>query len=232
MAASSGNLESTLKQIKKWTKASDSSDLKNNLDICVIRIPIFEVISVMVDVKVVIDFKLELSLTYDYDVTNQNTYGIYLANKKIKSFHTEDKEVIKNELTLSGSISSRIGIKASVGVGITGLEKWISLGMFVEAGVYNEIEGILHKNFVTDDFYAAAYFESGLYLEIGAYYNLIVFRDEITIAELEIPLLTLGYDQVYYSFVNKAPEIEITESSYSLNTSELLSVNYWSEAYA
>ncbi len=220
----SADIGETIDKIKKWTKASDNKDLDDTIYLCKVEIPIFEIISVTVEVSLVIDFKLEISLTYEYIVSHKNQFGMRYEDGKIKSSYNYLENVEKNEITLTGSIEAKLGVNVKVGVGIANLSKWLNFGMYVEVGVYTEIDGVLHKNFKTDDFYAAAYFETGLYLEVGAYYRLIIIKDEIKIADCKIPILRIGYDSIYYNYENEQFSVELTEKTYELDLNEILKV--------
>ena len=226
-ALSSADFGETLEKIKKWTNASDNHDLDDTIYITKMEFSISGPISVYFDISLVIDFELDIILKYNYESCTTNQYTMHLEWDKMQTNHTKVFEVLENELTLSGSMNAKIGLNTKLGLTLGGLSNWINVGMYIEGGFYSEAEGILHKDFLKDEFYAAAYFEAGVYVEVGVYYRFLSIKDEIKIEDSEIPLKRLGYDTIYYNYENEEFSVELTEKTYVIDLNEILVVKYY-----
>lgn len=189
-------------------------------------IPIYGPIMLTLEVDFVFSIKLEASITYEYAYEQVNIYGMRVQSGSPRTYTTKTSRVLANELTIMGKIEVRAGLLVDINVNIAGLSKWLRAGITAEVGLYARLSGIVHVSFITDEDYAAAYFEMGIYLDVNAYYKLFAWDGSVTIYSNEWPLIHLGYEKAYFGYEVYQDKIEIT-NKYNIADKDLLKVKYF-----
>ena len=192
-----------------------------------VTIPIVGPVSASVNLYFVLNFNLEASITYEYQYTQTNRYGMRINGDGANPYHTKTEKTLKNDLTLLGKCEAKVGLMVDVNVNISGLSRWIRAGITAEVGAYADAYGVLYINLNvqnTDTNYAAAYCEIGAYLDIDAYYKVFWQDGNGNLYEQKWPLIQLGYDKAYYGYVTPIEELAVN-NSYDIQN--LLDVKYF-----
>ena len=211
--------------ISQWAKEAGIEEYqKKEIRLTKIDIPVFFPVSVEFDLHFVLSIKLEASLSYEYKYEQCNTYGMRLDGWGVSPYTSKSSRVLANDLNIMGHAEIRAGILADVNVNISGLTRWVRAGVTAEGGLYIRVSGILHLSGVTHENYAAAYMELGAYVDVSAYYKLFSLTGNVSIYSNEWPIVRLGYERAYYTFVDPVSSLEI-DGSYNL--SALLAVKYY-----
>ena len=213
--------------ISQWAKDS-GFDKHNDIGVSLIKteIVIYWPISFRLEVRGIFSFKLEASLDYEYSYQQSNRYGIRIQGGSPYAYHTKTSSVLSNELTIVGSAEIKVGLLVDAGVTINGLSQWIRAGITAESGFYANLSGVLHWEYTNDEYYAAAYFEAGIYIDVNAYYKLFGTDGKAPIYSQEFPLLILGYDKAYFGYENYIENLQIN-NSYNIADNDLLKVKYF-----
>lgn len=197
---------------------------KKGITIVDIDIPIYGPIMATVEVDFVFSFKLEASITYKYQYQQTNTYGMRISGRGCSPYSSKTSKVLSNELNMMGKVNVKVGLLIDVYININGLSKWVRAGVTAEIGLYADLYGVLHKS--PSEFYAAAYFEAGIYIDIEAYYKLFKWSGNVNIYEDTFPLTTLGFDRAYFAYDTYHDKLEIN-GSYDIDENDLLKVKYF-----
>ena len=211
-------------EISAFAKSSGKSDLAQNAGISLasVKIPVCGPVSVDLDLSFVLSIDLMASLNYNYSYQQTNIYGMRLTSDYVQPYSkNENTKFTDSSLSLMGRADVRVGLAVDMNVNIAGFEKWINAGVSAEVGVYAQLMGILDftKN------YSGAYFESGAYLDINASYKVIRWSDSINIIGREWPIITMGYEKLYYAYDIYLDKIDIN-GCLDINTSDILNVKY------
>ena len=255
-----GGMESELKLMKEALKdlvkesgatCSDKSDKKHLVSV---ELPVAGPIGIYVQFDFVFDFDLEGQAMYVFECSSVTAFdGEYTCThwdwedkslKKqgfnLKRCETTTKKVERSDLTLEGTINTRVGGQLGIGV-YFGSQKALSFGLHVGAGLYADLNGYLKADFNNDDWWGGAWFEAGLYVDAGLEGRLIFYDWEYPFFNWEntkTPLLNLGYDEIWTSFVTTPTEVEIQalphtsaysnqkyRDGYILNPEDFLEIN-------
>ncbi len=186
-------------------------------------------INIELSVNLVLEFNLSASLNYKY--TKELTYscGIRYSHDGFETYSDPIKsQKAKQDFTIIGEVHFKCGVEAELYVTITGLSKWLKVGLSAGAGVYSDASGIysISSSQSGNTRYAAAYFEIGIYAEINAFYKLLCWEDNKTLVEGKFPFFAKGYDRAYYAFAEQPETLEITDN-YELQADDLLKVKYF-----
>ena len=211
-------------EIGKWMEvANDSNRNSVGIGLINIEIPICGPIFVDLGLDLVLAFDIKAALDYNYSYEQVNIYGMRLNGDGVERYvQREGSNVLVNDFSLLGSAEIRTGLLVDVNVNISGLEKWLHAGLSANVGAYATISGILN---VTENNYTAAYFESGAYLDVNAYYKVIKSSDEINLGSFKWKVNSYGYDKVYYTYQNYLDSLTVI-GSYDIAANDLLRVEY------
>lgn len=211
-------------EIGEWVeRAGDSNRNSVGVNLIEIEIPICGPISVDLGLDLVIGFDIKAALDYNYSYEQVNFYGMRLNGDGVQKYvQREGSTVLVNDFSLLGTAEIRTGLLVDVNVNISGLEKWLHAGLSANVGAYATISGLLN---VSGGNYTAAYFESGAYLDINAYYKVIKNSDEINLGSFKWKVNSYGYEKVYYSYQTYLDSITIS-GSYDIAANDLLKVEY------
>lgn len=220
--------QNVMTDIARWAKDSGYEEsTRSEKKITGVDIHIYGPISASVDIYFVLDFDIEASVTYMYEYTQTNRYGMRLQNGHPVAYTTKTSRTLANELALMGKCQVRVGMLVDTNINISGLKKWVRAGITAEVGAYADAYGILQLSFIEndrDENYSAAYFEAGIYLDVEAYYKLIKWSNSLDIYSDKWPIVRLGYDKAYYGYANPVDTLNI-ELSYDIE--DLLEVKYF-----
>lgn len=213
--------------ISQWAKSSGYEEgVRNEKRITGVDIPIYGPVKASIDIYFVINFGIDASIDYNYKYTQTNKYGMRIEGGSPSPYSTKTSKTLSNKLTAVGYCKISVGLLVDANVNISGLEKWIRAGVTAEVGLYSEAAGVLNLSFIEEEKtenYAAAYFEAGIYLDIEAYYKVFKWKGDVDIYSDEWPILQMGYERVYYSYVSPIDTLEIDEA---YNIESLLDVKY------
>ena len=107
----------------------------------------------------------------------------------------------KQSLTLMGEAEFKLGINLDLSASFVGLSRFVYIDIYAEGGVYAEFMDILQASSTntstgngeqtqSDEFYNAAYFEVGLYLDVGVGYKVFAWGNSMSLlgGEKRFPL--------------------------------------------
>ena len=164
------------------------------------------------DVRMTLHFDLKASLDYEYETSHTNVFGVRIEGGKTKPYSSTQSSTDKNQFDMIGKAELKLGIKADVFVSLIGLSGLVRAGLTAEVGVYMDVSGVYHNDYLNEhDGYAAAYLEIGVYIEVEAYYKLFTWGNTVNIYNGKFPLLSLGYDRAYYAFAEYVDTIDISD---------------------
>ena len=203
--------------ISKWAQDSGFEKLEDkNVNIVTLSVPIYGFIQAEIDIDFVLNLDIEASLSYEFEYTQQTRYGIRYHYGRVSTYTGKASKVISNDLNFVGKADFRAGLSFDLNLNIMGLSKWARVGVCADIGFYANLSGVLNWSGVTEENYAAAYFEAGIYLSIEAYYKLFDLNDRKTIYDLEVPLIVMGYDKAYFAYVNQIETLDV-DGAYDIN---------------
>ena len=180
-------------------------------------------VTINLDVYYILDFDLDATLSYKYSLERETTYGLRLNNEtgRMETYKNKKEDKITEEFDFIGSLHFQLGVKADLYASFIGFESWVRAGITAEAGVYADMAGVLHLTPNEEENYAGAYLEAGIYLDIEAYYKLFSLKGDVTIYANEWPLISMGYNKVYYAYDDMKEELYVEDS---VSLEELLTV--------
>ena len=214
--------------ISQWAKESQISE-RTNTGITLFKtdIPIYGPIAVRLEVNFVLSFDLEATFEYEYSYKQITVYGLRLQNKKAQPYSSRIMaKTLDNHCSVMGEVEIKAGLLVDVNLTIIGISKWMRAGITTELGVYARLAGVLNWSEVSEENYMAAYFETGVYIDVNAYYKLLWWDGETGLYDKKVPLLTLGYQKAYFSYENYYDKIVIN-NSYDIAEKDLLKVKYF-----
>ena len=182
------------------------------------------------ELYIYVDFKLEATLEYNYEVTIKNEYGVELKGIALRPYFTAPKKIEKsNCLTVIGKARFDVGALGIARATFIGWDDVIYVSLNAKLGLYAEIHGAMQKDFLNNNnSYAAAYFESGVHVEIYAEALIPVFVPDggvFNIYAEDIPIWKLGYGKICYNYANLPEELVLDSIFFSLDRDVLMTVN-------
>ncbi|MBQ4443692.1 MAG: leucine-rich repeat protein [Clostridia bacterium] len=150
-------------------------------------------------------FKFEATLHYEHHVVKHTVSGARIS--VTDGFHTiyeRESETKSQSLTLTGKVEVKLGVGVELSVS-TPLGS-IGVGIYGELGVYAELSGILHVS-IDGDNYAAAYFELGIYYDVGIRWRVLWLTGKNSLCNGKIPLLRMGNNKVIYGYQYDIEEV-------------------------
>ena len=230
----SEDLTEVMKKVKEYTAGLARGEKKSpGRRLATLRFDA-PIVSLLVDIDFVLDLDLEISLDLHMEKTFVNDVYVRLVGNKIECGSNPDKDnkgTLKDSVDAMGSMEFKVGIRLGARVTFNGpFEKWCYIGISVEGGVYVDIRGIFHATRtdgeLNDDYYYAAYFECGIYLNAYFDYALFVFEDSIPLGDKKFPIWVGGNDRIYYQYSDYDKTVDITRDATSLSSLDLLQVDY------
>jgi len=172
-------------------------------------------------------FTLEASVHYEHSVYNRTTMGVRVAINEFKTYSEKEARTVSDELTMTGRMRAEVGLRLEMSVGDPfGI---LELGIYGELGVYADLSGIVHVSNSGEN-YAAAYFEMGIYYDVGLFYSALwgALKGDLSLIDGNVPLLQMGHDKVVYGYLYDIDEVivPVTEvkKDFTLNELGLLEV--------
>lgn len=219
-------------QITDWAKSTGAKEYNaKGMKLCDFHFTFAWVCTANFELRLVLNFDFEASLEYHYYQKHENTFGVRVQGGALRTYSSQKTLEDTSDFTMMGSLDFKVGLQTDVYASVLGLSHWLRAGFTAEAGMYLKMDGIVH---ITKDpnvnNYAAAYFESGPYVDVSAYYHVFKWSGNASIYKKEFALFVYGYDKAYYGYVNEAPEdiIKVDDkTSYELDLTDILSVYYY-----
>ena len=181
------------------------------------------IFEVGIDIDLIVDFKFEGVVKYEYSCATTNVYGAKLnSNSVIVPYFHKESSASKHTFSMVGEAGVKVGVNLEVYASFVGLSKFVYVDIYAEAGVYAELKGVLHYSVsngwdsengdseTKTEFYNALYLEVGMYYDVGIGYKVFLWGNQISIlgGEKKIPLLALGYDKVYYNYAGTVESLK------------------------
>lgn len=229
-----------LGDVMEFTKNQDSS---GSGGVPVVKIPIPTTIPPFcfeLDLSLELEFRFEGTLSYKYSNSSTEVYGLRYASWTITPFHNRYVPTsTTNSLELTGKLSMKAGIKVDFYATISGLQKYIRVGVAAKAGVYAELSGVLRiskttttQNGVTvvqNDSFGGMSFEVGIYADVYFNYKVLWWEGKISFlgGEKRYPLFHAGYDRIYYNYSPVFDKIDAQGSVVDLRKYDLLQAKYY-----
>lgn len=209
--------------------AGDGSE--GRLEVMKIPFSITGVDRIEISLDVYFEFKLEASVEYNFKKLTTAHYGIKLTENGFTEYYSFDEDTLENYLAITGQLRVDTGLAVGVKVFVIGIDKFCYAKIEAEVGIYGKVNGALYVNFLYgSDSYAAAYFESGLHVDVTLtaqfMWNKYPKKSFLPDDKKDIPFIRYGYENIYYNFVNTPDEIEIDSIFYDLDKIGLFEVGY------
>ena len=198
---------------------------------------IYGVGTVEVSLGVYVDFKLKASLNYEMDFQHSIVYGVQRTKEAGiqpygKIITGADDCFTKNHLTISGKTRVDVGIISKITLSLLGNRAFAvaSADLDLKTGVYAKLHGALQLDLVNpNENYIAGYFEAGLHCTVtvsASVFEMYILNPKNLYKE-DFPFLTLGYEKVYYNFVEIPDEVILTKKPTDIAQKGLLHVKYY-----
>ena len=202
---------------------ANGADVGTTVKLGGVKIPVFGPVSVNLDLGFAISFDARAIMDYSCSFTQTSTYGMRLNHSYIQPYsQISGGTVTENELAILGAAEVKAGLAVDAYVNISGLEKWINAGVRAEVGAYSDISGVLDSA----NGISGAYLETGVYLDISAYYKLVKNDGSADIAEMKNPLEKFGYQKLYFGYETYYDGLEIL-GSFDIAANDILNVKYY-----
>ena len=202
---------------------ANGSDIGTTIKLGGVKIPVFGPVSVNLDLGFAISFDVRAIMNYSCSFTQTSVYGMRLNHNHIQTYsRISGGSVTEEELAILGVAEVKAGLAVDAYVCISGLEKWINAGVRAELGAYSDVSGVL----VTENDISGAYLETGVYLDISAFYKLVKNEGDADVAEIKKPLQKYGYEKLYFGYEIYYDAIEIL-GSFDIAANDILNVKYY-----
>ncbi len=202
---------------------ANGSDIGTTIKLGGVKIPVFGPVSVNLDLGFAISFDVRAIMNYSCSFAQTSVYGMRLNHSYVQPYsQISGGSVTENELEILGFAEVKAGLAVEAYVNISGLEKWIKAGVRAELGAYSDISGMLDS--VSD--ISGAYLETGVYLDISAFYKLVKNEGDADVAEVKKPLQKYGYEKLYFGYETYYDAIEIL-GSFDIAANDILNVKYY-----
>ena len=202
---------------------ANGSDIGTTIKLGGVKIPVFGPVSVNLDLGFAISFDVRAIMNYSCSFTQTSVYGMRLNHNHIQTYsRISGGSVTEEELAILGVAEVKAGLAVDAYVCISGLEKWINAGVRAELGAYSDVSGVL----VTENDISGAYLETGVYLDISAFYKLVKNEGDADVAEIKKPLQKYGYEKLYFGYEKYYDAIEIL-GSFDIAANDILNVKYY-----
>lgn len=221
-----GGMEDELQKLKDDLKGvatsvdkttADKSDKKH---IVSFEFPVVGPVGIYVQFDFVFDFNFNGKALYRNACEETTQFdGEYvcvlgpISYFRMNRCDTTGKRQTQSELILEGTISARLGGEISFGVYCVS-KKALSFGLYVEAGLYADMNGYFKADLMKNEWLGGARFEAGVYVEAGLEGRLIFYDWEFPFFDWEKTkksLVNYGYDEIWTSFATTPAELEIRD---------------------
>ena len=218
-----GEVDSFTDKIKEWSQSGKQKDDEKKFYLGGIPVYLYG-FSVKLEVYFVFEFDFNVEMDYKYHMQQVATMGLVIDDWKVVKYRNENHDVTKNELKLVGEIDLKTGLEADLTVRLMDCD-WVKAGIGVGAGFCLNTQGVLETDFAEKEYFAAARVEIQAYFNCDYFYRLPWKEGGEDLIEGKKTIKSLGYDYVYYNYVDIPQEINISEN-YTLKDNELLNVKY------
>lgn len=226
------DLGSSMEEFKELAKKISDGAEATQVDVARIPFTITGLDMTELYLALYFDFTLDATLEYQYENKIDSRFGIYLTKKEFLPYSDFTLTTTKSNLTLTGKARVDLGVAAGINIHLLGLEKYCFADLNAKVGPYAKVQGALQYDFINSrNNYAAAYFEAGIHCDLVGRAK-VAFLDtkaqSFIPADLQDrPLLSYGYEKLYYNFAQIPDELVIDTIYYDLNDADLMNVKYY-----
>ena len=222
----------SIDELKSLTGSLNTGSTGSDIEFAKIDFTIAGVGEVTLSLSIYFDFKLEASLEYEYKVQNATQYGVILTEKGFEAYNHTDNSTLANKITMSGKTRVDVGLIAGIDFHVKGVDKFFFVKLDGKIGLYAKVHGALQLDFIDNsNNYAAAYFESGIHLDVLVSAKFAVWEtlDKSILPDnmKDHPFYRCGYEKAYYNYDNVPDILEIDTIFYNLENANLLNVKYF-----
>ena len=169
------------------------------------RFPFGGFFDVFIDFNFVIKVQAEIMFGYTYTEHTTSTILSYNSGDDDPKGSNSVTELSSSssDISLIGTLTIDVGLHLKFGVGVCGLEDYISLSIYADIGIYVTIGG--YANWSWDDspgegdvrFYGSFMFEVGWYADVGIQLSLFFVDLSVNFAAIRQPFWTYGNDDFF-----------------------------------
>ena len=216
--------ESVATDIKKLTEIEYNDRLEADTTMYKTVIPVCGPVAIIFEVKFSLGLNIDAIVDYSSIHKQTTIYGMRLNNGD----HTEvfkqaiDAFAEQKEISALGSVEIKAGLVVDAQISVVGLERWINAGVSANVGAYTKLSGVAD----TENALLGAYFEAGLYLEIGMYNKVIFWHESQKFKSEELPIIKYGSDKLFFAYDTYYDKISLVDS-YDILANDLLVVRYF-----
>ena len=169
------------------------------------RFPFGGFFDVFIDFNFVIKVQAEIMFGYTYTEHTTSTILSYNSGDDDPKGSNSVTELSSSssDISLIGMLTIDVGLHFKFGVGVCGLEDYISLSIYADIGIYVTLGG--YANWSWDDspgegdvrFYGSFMFEVGWYADVGIQLSLFFVDLSVNFAAIRQPFWTYGNDDFF-----------------------------------
>jgi len=210
-------------------------------------VDIYDTLSIQftLDFKVSLGMRAGLNLNFSsaelrkIGMCNVDYSSGQLKTAKMNYYSGRMRSEVHFTAILKGQMGIRAGFQAGVNFSVFHLNDYLNFGFSAEIGVYEEIKGYmrfeydyLNSSGKSDSNMSLAgglKSETGIYVELGFSWNVFGYEDNVIIAEMKFPILTIGALEFASEFKEEANAITFNTNSYNVKNSgnaDLLDLKY------
>lgn len=157
------------------------------------------IFSFNITLEMKLDFDLAGSVAMTFTSTTYAESGISYSSGRLKPYQNTDATYDQGNLTFCGKVGVRAGIHVKAYLSVTGLNKYIQLGLTAGVGLYVKLEGIV--TFVPT--VLGGNISTGLYYTYGGYYKLFSLSGDLFNVDKEVPFFIFGYTEYIVDYIEK-----------------------------
>ncbi len=221
------DMESANDHLKTTKNMKDEIGVDGNafrLPILKGRWPIGVIFDIYLDLNFEIKIEPEVMFNYNYATHTVNHILEYRSNDTSKTAsNTEEYSSSSHSIAIGGKIKIDVGVHLEVGLGVTGLEKWIHISIYVNLGLYMEFGGYYIWAWSNDPGGSKSYsggvcqFTAGFYINGGISVAFFFLNFNFEIASLKVPFFNLRTDD----YILTAPDLGDAKLNLSKGTVDL-----------
>lgn len=194
-----------------------------------------------IDIRPDIEFKVTADIQFNYvEIKKERLVAElkytedslpYIDQKIIEvALTSEELHARTSSLDFVGSFDAKVGVEVTLSVGPAVISEWFNVYFDFATGVYAEIGGIAHIEFMEpEESYGAGYVDMGLYLTIDASYT--VFgqspKKPLGLVDLKFSMFSLGDSIVYYGFCDYEQELNVKNNKMFTLDESILKASYY-----
>ena len=198
------------------------------------RFPFGVIFDVFIDFDLVIKVEAEIMLGYTYTEHSTNTIVSYRSDSDEKSSHSvAELSSSTKSISLIGTIGVDAGIHFRFGVGVCGLEDYISLAIYADIGLYFQIGGYGTWSWTTEggkttyNGMGGFLFEVGWYAGVGVKLSLFFVDISVDFITVRKPFYTTTDDEYFLNRPNIEGDINLEAPTTNVANLHLLVIEHF-----